>query len=85
MGDLISREAAINAVIKHLPLGYDYVLGVREAIEALPSAEPQKGKWVTISDGYVEMVKCDQCGKIADDISNFCPSCGADMRGVEND
>lgn len=42
MSELISREAAINAVIKHLPLGYDYVFGVREAINALPSAEPQR-------------------------------------------
>ena len=46
-----------------------------------PSAEPQrmKGKWIITSDGYSEIVKCDQCGKTADDISNFCPFCGAEM------
>lgn len=36
MNDLISRQAAIDAVIKHLQLDYEYAWGVREAINALP-------------------------------------------------
>ena len=40
--DLISRQAAIDAVIKHLQLDYEYAWGVREAINGLPSAEPQR-------------------------------------------
>ena len=39
--DLISRQAAIDAVIKHLQLDYEYAWGVREAINGLPSAEPE--------------------------------------------
>lgn len=62
------------------------VIDVLHDLDDLPSAEPQrmKGKWITISDGYVDVVKCDQCGKTTDDISNFCPSCGADMRGEQD-
>lgn len=40
MSDAISRQAAIDAVIKHLQLDYEYAWGVREAINGLPSAEP---------------------------------------------
>jgi len=41
MNDTISRQAAIDAVIKHLQLDYEYAWGVREAINALPSAQPE--------------------------------------------
>ena len=41
MQDTISRQAAIDAVIKHLQLDYEYAWGVREAINALPPAQPE--------------------------------------------
>lgn len=94
----ISREAAIDALGER-PLVWDewadeYSLGQRNqydadksAIEALPSAPPErkKGKWI---DG-----KCDQCGEHAPywamastyHLSNFCPNCGADMRERRED
>ena len=57
-------------------------------IKALNSAEPKRGKWVYDAEvyplgnpyGYYE---CDQCGDIVPDKTNFCPNCGADMRGDE--
>lgn len=52
----------------------------------LPSTKPmrKKGKWIDICDGYTDYVKCDQCGGILDYKKNFCPNCGADMRGEED-
>lgn len=41
MADMIGRQAAIDAVIKHLQLDYENAWGVREAINALPSAQPE--------------------------------------------
>lgn len=91
MDDLISRKEAIDWIKgwfetdKHY---HPYSKGktiptceVMDILERVPSAQPQrnKGKWVTISDGYVDVVKCDQCGKMTDDISNYCPNCGAEM------
>lgn len=36
----------------------------------------KKGKWHHCEGMYT----CDQCGSSLDDISPFCPMCGADMR-----
>ena len=64
-----------------------------EAIEALPSAQPErkKGKWIPqdmnksygrISTAVYYYPKCSVCGWSADN-TNFCPNCGADMRGEQ--
>lgn len=63
------------------------------AIVNLPPAqpEPKKGKW-EITDAYPHNVYCSECHKkfaqtqwaVWEDGSlprNFCPNCGADMRG----
>ena len=92
--DTISRAAAIDALrtcydTKTISMdngdeyiNYDDAVG---EIEQLPSTQPEqkKGKW--IDDTY-----CSKCGwvHITDagfigsvDGFNFCPNCGADMRG----
>lgn len=62
------------------------------AIETVPSAqERKKGKW--IHDGYDfphgnDWIHCSICGKrginVPADLTNFCPNCGADMRGEQD-
>lgn len=46
------------------------------AIKAL-SVKQKKGQWRY----YDGMVSCSVCKSHMDDISPFCPMCGADMRG----
>jgi len=100
MGDLISRQAAIEAINKAFervfawdgtsPLG-DKVL------ENVPSAQPErrKGKWDFM--GW-QMFQCSECKHtFTQDFLEgwrgytyepffppFCPNCGADMRGERN-
>lgn len=53
------------------------------AIEAL-SAEPRKGQWITNKDGYSicsECGFCFGCIECSHEETDFCPNCGADMRG----
>ena len=62
------------------------------AIEAL---NRQKGEWIKKGragdDGYWIWVECSKCGAKPllniwhrqEELSNFCPNCGADMRGEE--
>ena len=59
----------------------------------LPSIQPKRGKWIVAETAYEDVVaKCSVCGfetlvnepgnglHNVDDL-HFCPSCGADMRG----
>lgn len=60
------------------------IVSIDDIINALKTNDkPKPGKWIDISDGVFDAVKCNQCGKIKDDSSNFCPNCGADMRGEQ--
>jgi len=65
------------------------------AIEDAPTVEPQRmrGKWIDQNGGGC---CCSECGRYALDEpdgnfihvavkSNYCPNCGADMRGGQND
>lgn len=99
MTDLISRQAALKIVAKHIGVDGDkaFLIDVGKTygeIYALPSAQPERkrGKWrysrnissISYSD---MMVTCEQCGYSKErqhgDVLNFCPNCGADMRGTE--
>ena len=93
--DLISRQAAIDALesgrLTKLIDAETAVNGLKE----LPSAEtePNTGHWVSQrGGGYC----CSECGRYAlDEVdgnfihvafkSNFCPYCGADMRGEQDE
>lgn len=59
------------------------------------SVQPQRirGRWVEVTDGIYIWKVCDQCGekplwnewRTDRYESNYCPNCGADMRGGEQD
>jgi rubrerythrin len=65
-------------------------------LKKIPSAEPErnKGEWVgTEFDGYADgnpvycEWKCSACGCVVEDEEptwNYCPNCGADMRGEQD-
>ena len=90
MSDLIERQAAIDALNKML---HDCFWADDEELDAvittlneLPSAQPERknGKWL---DGSIPTYAiCNVCAyqeRYAYE-NNFCPNCGADMRG-DND
>ena len=95
MDDLISRQAAIDALdfeIVHMTAYCDgknegnplaqYNKGLedgKKAIEALPSAQPERadGEW---SDGY-RWQRCSLCKQTGKKSWNYCPNCGAKMKG----
>lgn len=92
MEDSISRQAAIDACHNYEDgkdaYAYGYV--VEERLKELPSAEPKTGKWKFTKFHSWE---CSQCKKnptkglgyvqSKDELFDFCPNCGADMRGEE--
>ena len=82
MDDVISRRDAIDATWRET--GYadpiNVATAIRDRIEALPSAE-RKGEWL---DGYSRQT-CSVCRYRGFKSWNYCPNCGADMRGERDD
>ena len=91
--DCISRKAAIDAVLRAEALvrayGYRYAA---DAVRELPAVQPERktGKWIdAVVAGELPVIVCDQCNTFFPlqfgASHNFCPNCGADMRGESDD
>ena len=89
--DLIRRSDAIKA-ITDISKNYtgkgkrNYHPHIDFLVDALkydvPTVEPKRGKW--IDDGFV--VICSECGiRVVGGNLNFCPNCGADMKGADDE
>ena len=89
MNDLISRRAlceyALNQTDKSI---------TPNDIMRFPSAEPKTGEWIKAKGMMPPEFHghhcCSECGDFAnmdvpygsrENLSNYCPNCGADMRG----
>ena len=92
MNDLISRQAAIDAVAEGLKRTFvEYRDIAEKMLSKLPSAQPErkKGEWIEISL-ISHSYKCSVCGRLLVNITDgkdnvarnypYC-HCGADMRG----
>lgn len=73
----IQRETGCNFITAH------------KIVDSMPTVEKRKvGEWVDIDDKeewYGDQYKCSLCGWVTLDNGSYCPNCGAEMRGVEND
>ena len=69
---------------------------VKQAIMGVPSAQQERktGEWIVQDDGwdgvYYECSCCKEAftlidGTPSENLYNFCPNCGADMRGEEDE
>ena len=101
MSDLIERQAAISAIsyseVAYYPGDTDSEClrrdsDVKQAIMGLPSAQPERntGKWIVHPGGKFvgfpyKHYECDQCRDFEPEARNFCPNCGADMRGEDDE
>lgn len=87
MGDYIERQAVLNAYDavqrKNGPWRFETL------IESVPAADVRpavRGRWRWVGqDQWNDCYECSQCGKMNTDNSNFCPNCGAYMRGGDED
>ena len=98
MNDYISRQAAIIQLSHNKSRGDDeWMLAVESdmgVIQAIPAADVTPvvhGYWIVhenadVFEGYeVPMFECSKCRAWKEDDSDFCPDCGADMRGEQDD
>ena len=96
MDDLISRQAAIDALNKLRESTYEVNYGVFDSddaitlIASLPPKEPKKGKWIKTAR-WGRVYYCHQRRNYLDfdgvnagrGSTNFCPNCGCRMDGGE--
>lgn len=75
---IIDTEQVYTNGIEFVP-----IFRMKQWFEHLQAIEPERktGRWFW-TDG---MYACDQCHEVLDEKSPFCPMCGADMRGDQDD
>ena len=82
MSDLISRQAAIDAIEKVDNYGdgiaFEVLSHAQRDISLLPSAE-RRGRWIYNANFAEPPFKCSACGKSQGRLSTYCPDCGAEM------
>lgn len=104
MSDLISRQAAIEAIEEYIdrlqlvdwkenpgvPYKAHALNWAINTIRDLPSAEPERKNGKYLKTGDPKWIECSECGMHTRylkkyNVPNFCPACGAYMKGTEDD
>ena len=97
MNDPVERDDIIKAIDKRICELQSHptfrrknadidLYGVKKLIINLPSAR-QQGEWVNVKISMLgnSSAECSLCGAVVhnnfSNVINFCPNCGADMRG----
>ena len=99
MTDLIKREDAINHCEIWRDRAKDHkdrdgwwmADNLLRLVKDIPIAEPKRGEWIDYTCG--SGCYCSNCGWDGDDIIDeciiqdfdFCPNCGADMKGADDE
>lgn len=84
-GDTIYRQAAIDALIEWYGCKPDDIEAFEEIIKAIPTADRPQGR--NLSEEYPSLFECSVCGASCFDTIpwdcdiNYCPNCGARMKG----
>ena len=86
--DLIKRSDAIK-VVRHISMEFVDADTRQKLIEALPSADRPQGEWIYIDEPIIGnpygRYKCSECNFEEPFESDFCPNCGARMKGVDDE
>jgi len=93
--DTISRQAVLDRAVSIPMFGRDVKMVAVSEIKNLPSAqpEPHEGHWIRRDCGLDVECKCSRCG-YKDFVEprgvywfkrNYCPHCGAKMKGAEHE
>ena len=80
----MSRYIDADALLEILPSIEDEYKFCRKIISEQPTADVREvvhGEWIDKGEDYMIRWTCSNCGRRDTHIYDFCPDCGADMRG----
>lgn len=85
MNDLIRRQDVIKLLIESNLIRSRVLLKLIRLIKILPAQpEQKKGEWMPyLPEGL--RYKCSECESRFETPWHYCPACGADMRGEDNE
>ena len=97
--DVIDRKALLKTLDRYInPMpnesGYEFLRGIATAITeiedspAVDAVEVVHGAWEPCAiqpNGFVGSYRCTACGNASINDSNYCPNCGAKMKGENED
>ena len=77
IANYLKSECDINTSIRQA-----FEKGFRIGVKKGASMNRPQGEWIEQEDDYHHYWVCSECGMGVglDDIRNYCPNCGADMR-----
>ena len=90
MADMIDRQALLDVLHERLcnPKKPEQSAGIAAAeriAQNMPTVGPKRGEWVIYDEfNFGTFKECSLCKELVlyqDRIWNYCPNCGADMRG----
>lgn len=96
MAEYIRREDVIERLVEAFKLQAETAKAIVDAIPAADALERKHGKWILVEDYSTEEIEdgekywvCSLCGCGSDSYdttyhTNYCPNCGADMRGEDD-
>ena len=89
MSDLISKSALLEEM-KRMQMDIVAKATAIKTINWQPTVEAKPvvhGRWIGIEDDEMNDVSfvCSVCDLENEEKTDFCPNCGADMRGKKND
>ena len=61
----------------------EITLGEFERLVDIEVIEPKRGRWIPVDNGH--HVRCSECGRCGFASDNFCPNCGARMKGADDE
>lgn len=74
---------ALKETIDREIFRHDTIDHVFQIIDDAPTIEPKRGRWIPVDNGH--HVRCSECGRCGFASDNFCPNCGADMKGADDE